>query len=54
MHSTATLHALPTCSPDRIFDLRRAAKAAGIKFAPRKLQAIQPTATSKPMGGDAA
>ncbi len=54
MH-TATLHSLPSCSHERIFELRRAANAAGVRYIPGKprLSRIK-TSTSRPLGGDAA
>lgn len=53
--TTATLHALPSCSTNRIFELRRAAMAAGARFvrnAPSK--SIAKPITTPPCGGDAA
>lgn len=41
---SATLHALPACPPERIFELRRAAQVSGAQFSRIKPRA----ATSKP------
>nr|DAL36046.1 MAG TPA_asm: hypothetical protein [Caudoviricetes sp.] len=54
MH-TATLHSLPSCSHERIFELRRAASAAGVRYIPNKPRLVgTKAAPSAPFGGDAA
>lgn len=54
MH-TSTLHALPSCSPERIFQLRRAAQILGVRYIPSKPRLTSAkAATSNPFGGDAA
>lgn len=54
MH-TSTLHALPSCSAIRVFELRRAALAMGIRYIPSKPRLTSPkAAASTPFGGDAA
>lgn len=55
MSIPATLHALPSCSPDRIFELRRAAQALGVRYIPCKPRLTSAKAApSNPFGGDAA
>lgn len=51
---TATLHALPSCKTMRIFELRQAARQAGIRYIPSKPKAIKPAPSNNPFGGDAA
>jgi len=54
MH-TSTLHALPSCSTERIFQLRRAAQALGVRYVPSKPRLTSTKAApSNPFGGDAA
>lgn len=51
----ATIHALPSCSSSRIFELRREAKDVGARFIPSSIS--KPKAkpiTTPPCGGDAA
>lgn len=51
----ATIHALPSCTFDRILELRREAKDGGARFIPSSLS--KPKAkpiTTPPCGGDAA
>lgn len=55
MSISATLHALPSCSPDRVFELRRAAQAMGVRYIPNKPRlSSAKSAPSNPFGGDAA
>ncbi len=55
MHS-ATIHALPSCGTERIFELRRAAQVAGARFFRIKPKAstAKPATSHNPWGGDAA
>ncbi|CDF82629.1 hypothetical protein PKB_1264 [Pseudomonas knackmussii B13] len=54
MH-TSTLHALPSCTPTRVFELRRAAQAMGVRYIPGKPRLNSTKAApSTPFGGDAA
>lgn len=53
MH-TATLHALPSCSTERIFELRRIALHQGIQYIPCRPRLAPKPSTSRPFGGDAA
>lgn len=50
----ATIHALPTCSSDRIFELRREAKSTGTRFIPAASSKPKAKPTTPPCGGDAA
>ncbi|WP_330114901.1 hypothetical protein SA496_01135 [Pseudomonas sp. JS3066] len=51
----ATIHALPSCGTERIFELRRAAQVAGARFFRIKPKAsTKPVTSHNPWGGDAA
>lgn len=55
MPNSATLHALPSCSTERIFQLRRVAQALGVRYIPSKPRLTSSKAApSSPFGGDAA
>lgn len=55
MPNSATLHVHPTCSTERIFQLRRAAQALGVRYVPSKPRLTSTKAApSNPFGGDAA
>lgn len=54
--STATLHALPSCDINRVFELRRAAEQTGTRYIPRKPSLVTSAkpAPFDPNGGRAA
>ncbi len=51
---TTTLHALPSCSADRIFELRRAARDAGARYVVSRRRLVSRAPSPSPQGGDAA
>ncbi|MDG9925458.1 MULTISPECIES: hypothetical protein [unclassified Pseudomonas] len=53
---SASLHALPACEPERIFELRRAARESGAQFTRHKPRAVatKPTPIGPNDGGRAA
>ncbi|MDI6527711.1 hypothetical protein [Metapseudomonas otitidis] len=55
MQHAPTLHAHPACNEHRVYELRRAARDAGIRYIPTKPRLIKPAPNpTGPWGGSAA